>query len=241
MKISRLDFSTCEKKPTFYVKHHKTSGLILKSAKGLDKGPKPYSTMMVCLLLGIIIIPTQIAFSREQDSVMDEPQHLKKSIRLFLTAWLIERNIEKAETKFGKSAYANEAMFSESCAGYIKEADRKLKAAIKAGIEQFLRDGLPEKPVTSLDAALEKRSVSEMARQIRGRAMNNPEKDHFLLLKLKKNQVPVDEAWAKIYLQKNLPEDFYVSFVPIGGGLVYFLWISEDNRWAIYHASLVCM
>jgi hypothetical protein len=198
-------------------------------------------TIAVVLLLAVFF-SAQIVFPQDQKSVVDEKQQVGKWVRSFLNTWLVERNIQKAKTSFTKTAYTNEAMLQESCAGYIKAADRKSQTAISAGIEKFLQDFLPQKPAASLEEVLDRKAVSEIVYGSGSNPINNPESDSYIIVKLKKNQLPDNDSAETEFLRKHLPaSDFYASFVPVGGGWVYFLWISEDNRWEIYHASVVCV
>ena len=86
-----------------------------------------------------------------EGSSMTEIQRVRDSVRLFLTAWLVDRDLDTAKSAFGKAAFKNDALLQASCARYIKPDDRGSDIAIKAGIEKFLQDYLPKAPVTSLD------------------------------------------------------------------------------------------
>jgi len=192
-------------------------------------------------MLGVCF-SSQNAFAQSQKSVPNEQKQVSETVESFLSAWLVERNIEKAKTFFAKSAYSNEAMLQESCAVYIKAVDRMSDMAITAGIEKFLQDFLPEKPAASLKLVLDRKSVSEILYEPGMKPINNPESDYHVLAKLRKDQLPPNESGETEFLRKHLPvNDFYASFVPVGGGWTYFLWIFENNRWAIYHASIVCL
>lgn len=181
--------------------------------------------------------------SKSERVNMTEPQRIRDYVRSFLTAWLVDRDIDKAKLSFGGAAFNNEALFQASCAGYIKSEDRKSETARRAGVQKFLQDFLPKSPVVSLDKVLNKETIKSLLDPLGFKPANNPEMDLFILAKLTKKQLPVnDESWEEDYLQKNLPPSFYASFVPIGQGLIYFLWVPEEgSRWVIYHASLVCM
>jgi hypothetical protein len=180
------------------------------------------------------------AMPKDEKTTMTEQQRIRDSVQSFLTVWLVDRSLDKAKLSFGDAVFNNEALLQASCAGYIKSEDRKSETARRAGVQKFLQDFLPKEPAVSLDKVLNREAIMPLVDQLGFKPANSPEADLFILAKLTKEQLPVNESWETDYLRKNLPASFYASFVPIGQGLIYFLWVPEGNNWVIYHASLVC-
>lgn len=172
---------------------------------------------------------------------MSEQQRVRDYVRSFLTVWLVERDVERAKAWFGAAAFSNEAILQASCAGYIRPEDRGSENARRAGVQKFLRDFLPQEPVTALSEVLGRDAIAPLVDQLGTRVANDPKLDLFVLARLGAAELPVGEARDLDYLRKNLPSISYVSFVQVGQGMIYFVWIPQGSEWRIYHASIVCM
>ncbi len=172
---------------------------------------------------------------------MTEQQLVRDSVQVFLSSWLIDRDADKAIRSFGEGALKNESMLQESCASYIKPEERGSEVARRAGIKKFLRDFLPGKAPRSLGDVLDRASLAPMTEQLGNKLVNDPNTDLFALAELTAGEVPTSNSEEAAYLKKHLPPKFYASFVPVGQGMVYFLWVPEGGQWRIFHASLVCM
>ena len=183
---------------------------------------------------------TPKAKSPARTPLSEEKESVRKTVQAFLDSWLVSRDLDSAKLGFGAAAFLNEAMLQESCAGYIKPEQRSSEAARRIGIDKFLRDFLPAKPVARLSQVINQNSVAQMAEQLGANLANDARSDGFVLAKLTREQIPVSAAEFKDYLRSRLPDEFYASFVPIGEGTVYFLWVREGQVWRILHASLVC-
>jgi hypothetical protein len=170
-----------------------------------------------------------------------EHQIVRDNVRSFLSVWLLERATDKALLFFGHGAFQNEAILAASCAGYIKPEERNSEKARRAGVDKFLRDFIPTERKSSLPQVLNREAIDPLVAQMGGKVVNDPKADLFVVAKLEREELPVEESKEADYLRKNLPTNFYASFVPVGEGVVYFLWVSEGKTWKIYHASLVCM
>jgi hypothetical protein len=178
-------------------------------------------------------------------SQMDkEGAGVRISTKAFLTSWLVERNDAKALQSFSDQAYSNRVMLHESCAGYIKDADRRSRDGIKKGIQKFLADASSLHHAKTLNEALNLTVVLKLAQQLEGKVTNNVKEDGFLLV----HSSSVDaidlatEPEASAFLKAHLPpQGFYEAFVPLGQGMSVFLWIKEGDAWKIYHVALVCM
>jgi hypothetical protein len=170
-----------------------------------------------------------------------ELRAIQQTVHSFLKAWLVERDVERAKSAFGRGAAQNEAMLQAPCAGFIKAEDRHSESARREGIERFLRDFLPRQPVKSLGQALNRELAVRMGRQFGTQLANDPATDRYVLARLTKDQFSTGSSEGAEYLRNALPHGFWVSFVPIGDGTVYFVWVSEGTTWRIFHASLVCM
>jgi hypothetical protein len=172
---------------------------------------------------------------------MTEEQVVRDSTQSFLTAWLVDQDLARATAWFSEAAFQNEAILQEPCSGYVKSEERGSEPARRAGVKKFLLDFLPGQRVKTLGQILNPGTISEVGDQLAGKLVNNPKTDLFALAKLTKQGIPATDVKDADYLRAKLPERFYASFVPVGGGLVYFLWIPDPKGWRIYHASLVCM
>lgn len=157
----------------------------------------------------------------------------------------MERDLEAAKTAFGTAAFRNEAILQQPCAGYIDPQRRTSETERRLGVERFLRDFMPADPVASLAGALDSASAVAMALQSGDRVVNDPEGEGFVLAEFTKSQIATGsfEIGERLEdsLRSQLPDEFYASFIPIGGGVVYFFWLREGQAWRILHASLVCM
>lgn len=190
--------------------------------------------------------PTQKAVKRKRTLLTKDMDSitLQKNVKAFLNIWLINRQMKEAKKFFSQQAYANKAMFSESCAGYISDSDRDSKEAIRRGVERFLADiqGVPKNK--TLRKVLDHKKVSEMATQLKGKILNNIDADHFLLINIGNHELdglidkPESTAFLKEFLRNKV---IYLSLIPRGQGLVIFLWGKEKQSWKIFHASLICM
>ena len=172
---------------------------------------------------------------------MTEQELVRDSVRAFLSSWLVDRDTDKATRSFGESAFKNESMLQESCAGYIKPEERGSEVARRAGIKKFLQDFLPVKAPRSLGDVLDRTSLAPMTEQLGKKLVNDPNADLFALAELAAGEVPTSNSEEAAYLRKHLPPKFYASFVPVGQGMVYFLWVPKGGQWRIFHASLVCI
>ncbi|MFN7923335.1 MAG: hypothetical protein U0Q16_24750 [Bryobacteraceae bacterium] len=168
-------------------------------------------------------------------------QQLNSTIRSFLNAWLIERDIVKAEAFFGASAKKNEMMLQESCAGYIRPEARKSEVGRREGIRRFLKEFQAPPGIGTLAGVLNGSGASRIAGAAGSLAVNDVAKDGYILLKVQKGRVPGATPEAELYLRARLPAHSYASLVPLGGGIVRFLWVFEGANWRIFHASIVCM
>lgn len=184
--------------------------------------------------------PAQDA-SKVKGQAMTEQQLVRDNVRAFLSVWLIERATDKAALFFGNEAFQNEAMLAASCASYIKPQERGSEKARRAGVDKFLRDFAPTEPKADLSQVLNRETIVPLMAQMGGKVTNDPKVDLFVVAKMTREEVPAEESKEADYLRKHLPASFYASFVPVGEGMIYFLWVPEGKNWTIYHASLVCM
>lgn len=172
---------------------------------------------------------------------MTEQQRVRNAVQSFLTVWLVDQNLEKAKSSFGEAAFTNEAILQAPCAGYIKPDDRGSETARRAGVQRFLQDFLPKKRAATLGEVLSRDAISALVEQLGTKLVNDPKADLFVLARLTTEQLPIGESRDADYLRRTLSSSFYVSFVPVGQGMIYFLWVPQGSDWRIYHASLVCM
>jgi hypothetical protein len=169
-------------------------------------------------------------------------ESVRDTTKQFLSAWLVERDPDKAAQFFGEDSFRNEAMLAAPCAGYIKPAERRLEAARRAGVIKFLRDFVPPAAKRGLPEVLSRAAIADdLAKKLAGKLINDPKADLFAVARLGTKDLPLEDSKESAYLRLHLPTAFYVSFVPLEEGLVYFVWLPEGNTWKIYHASLVCM
>lgn len=172
-----------------------------------------------------------------------EHQLVRDTVQSFLSVWLIESATDRALLFFGDAAFQNEAMLAASCANYIKPEERSSEQARRAGVNKFLQDFTPTERKTNLSEVLNREAIVPLVAQMGSKVINDPQADLFVVAKMTQEELPVEESKETEYLRTHLPATFYVSFVPVGEGMVYFLWVPEDKdkAWKIYHASIVCM
>lgn len=177
-------------------------------------------------------------------STQKEKQELKKlqaAIEMFLNSWLVEHDVEKARQHFSVASTLNEMMLSADCAGYINDEDRKSKAAVQAGIEKFLRDFTTGNPGRSLSEQL---GTSRISPPSQSNVLNDVQKDRYLLVKFisRKLQKIIQERKVIDQLRKETKgKSFYISFIQIGNGVLYFVWLQSAGQWQVYHADMVCI
>lgn len=169
---------------------------------------------------------------------------LQKNVKAFLNIWLISRQLKEAKRFFSQQAYTNKAMLSESCAGYVSDSDRNSTEAIHRGVERFLADIQDIPKQKTLKKALDHKKISEMATQLKGKVLNDIEADHFLLINIGNQEVDnlIDKPESATFLKEYLSNKvIYLSLIPRGQGLMFFLWGKEKQSWKIFHASLICI
>lgn len=144
---------------------------------------------------------------------------------------------------FSETAFSNEAFLGDSCAGYIKDPDRKSRAAIKEGARKFLGEFRREM-ITGSYATCGQNRLAGLEKQYGRKVLNNAVADGYVLSYLYPEEIRTlsDSEIGNKFLEKNLPSaGFFVVFVPAGEGVCYFFWLRDRNCWRIYHAGLVCM
>lgn len=193
--------------------------------------------------LGAVPQPVQ-AEQQATMSVNKEAAEVREAVKAFLTTWLVERNIVKAIRFFTSASFSNEAMFHESCAGYIKTVDQKSTTAVKKGVEKFLSDFIVGSKPRNLNEVLNSESIALMAEQFDKKTLNDVRDDRFLVVHSRPSDLESfsQDARAVGFLRQHLPaEGFYVSFIPAGQGVCYLFWIRDGTAWRIYHAALICI
>lgn len=83
--------------------------------------------------------------------------------------------------------------------------------------------------------------IRDFVDQLGTALVNDPKTDLFALARLTTRQMPRGESAEMDSLRNSLPARFYASFVPIGQGMIYFVWTRQEGEWRIHHASLACM
>lgn len=175
-------------------------------------------------------------------NVQNESDQVRERITKFLTAWFTEQNTKHAMGFFSKEAFKNQAMLSESCAGYISPEQRQSESAIKSGVGEFLNDFITGPKGRSLSQVLNEQRISGKG----GKGVelvNNIANDRYALYKIDRSHMPelLEDQARSEYLQSHLPAgDWYVSLIAIYDGFFYLIWVKEDGRWRIFHVSLVC-
>ena len=172
----------------------------------------------------------------------DDIQNLRVSVSDFLTQFLVERNPAKALTSFSQSAFENLAMFDDSCSGYVKDGERTA-GGIRRGVEKFLNDA-GSLPLTQSLRSLSAEALVPLKRKMGARAVNFSTDDPFILVHATPGEVAslMSRKSAKAFLRKHLrSKSPVVSYIPLGQGVGYLVWVKEGAQWKIWHASLVCM
>ncbi len=201
--------------------------------------------MLMILTTCFGLTSSQCQFSGKENSgpsAGNEILSVQRDLKDFICA-ISKGDDGKAMSYFSENAFSNEAMFSESCAGYIKDSDRKSRAAIKAGVLKFLGD-FEKTLMAGTHSPADRSRFAEFTNQLGDKVRNDAVADGFALICLQSSEISTfsDNEAGNKFLEKNLPStELIVSFVPIGEGMCYFFWIKENGQWRIYHAGLVCM
>lgn len=171
-------------------------------------------------------------------------QTLVESVRTFVRNWLVQRNVESAFAWFNNAALGNEVLLRASCAGYIAEEDTLSPPTREAGIREFLTDFSREFGGQQLVSAAHNDVFSETLAELGDRILNDTTVDSFVVVKFPDSELRDSESYEDHedeYLRTHLPPVSFISFVPVGGGMTYFIWVPEGDSWRIYHANMVCM
>jgi hypothetical protein len=179
-----------------------------------------------------------ISFSQDEES-------LRNCVSRFLTTWLVNRNAIAAFNSFGIKAFENKAIFDDECSGYIRDFDRNSVEAIKKGVEKFLKDTSSLTACNNLNDVLAIDSLVSLKKRLGAKVINSLIQDRFLLVRAKPGDVVslTSRSKPRKFLQKYLKstEPLYLSFISLGGGIMYFVWEKKSENWKICHASLICM
>lgn len=169
-------------------------------------------------------------------------ESLRASVSEFLMQFLVKRSPAKAITSFSKSAFENLAMFDDGCSGYVEEGARNA-GGIRRGVEKFLNDA-GSLPATQGLRTLNTEALVPLKRKLGARAMYFSTDDPFILVHAKPSEVAsmMSRKSAKAFLEKHLrSKSPVVSYIPLGQGVGYLVWLKEGAEWKIWHAALVCM
>lgn len=175
-------------------------------------------------------------------NVQNESNQVREQMKNFLVAWLTEQNTRDALGFFSKNAFANQAMLSEDCAGYISPQQRQSPSAIKSGVEEFLNGWIEGPKGRPLSQVLNKSRISGIGNKSI-EIVNNIERDGYALYKIDRTrpaELMDDKAGAE-YLHSYLPNgQLYISLIAIEDDVFYLIWAKEKERWRIFHVSIVC-
>ena len=200
--------------------------------------------LSICLFLSLgssLLMPLTVKCKTAGQWEQQKAKKLQIEIEAFLSSWLVGHDIEKSLRFFSVHSALNKMMLNADCAGYIKAEDRKSKAAIQAGTEKFLRDFASGNIGRSLAEQL---NIARIIPPNPSDALNNVQKDRYLLVKLS------SRASKKLIQEKKVIDKLrgtsngkhsYISFIQIGDGVLYFVWVQDAGRWQIYHADIVCI
>jgi hypothetical protein len=183
----------------------------------------------------------------QKEAAVSPPESLndvRQSVHDFLIAWLVKRDATKALQSFSKDAFSDQVMLNESCSGYISEANRTSPSAVQSAVRMFLADTPRKRTPKNLDDALDPSRITVLPGRMVGKVANDVNVDRFLLVPSEHVDIAslTERPQSAEFLRQHLgSRPFYVSIVPLGKGLGYFMWIKEGGTWKIMHAGLVCM
>ena len=206
--------------------------------------------MIRTIILVVFTITSMIEVSHvaigasSKDTNSRDEEMLRSQVLQFLSTWLIDRDFKKAMDSFGDNAFSNAAIFDEECSGIRNEA-RNSAEEMKKEIEMFL-ESIEDFPVfNNLSDALEIEVLLPLDKKLKSKVANALVQDKFLLVRVKASDVvklssqKKSRESLKKYLVQTRP--LYLSIIPLGGGIMYFVWEKDNQNWEIFHANLVCM
>ncbi len=204
--------------------------------------PKWVCSGAILLILAGCAAPPSGTGTMAQQPVPQQEDQVRDSVRSFLTVWLLDGSVEKALEFFGESSTRNPALLGGSCSSFIPSEERGSAKARRSGLKRFLLDFAGSDRRTNLAQVLDAEALPPLIDQLGERVVNDAESDLFAVARMTREELPSEENSAENGgLGEQLPEHFYATFVPIDGGIVYFLWVPEASEWKIHHAELVCM
>ncbi len=190
--------------------------------------------------LVVLSCMTPGSFCGEEATIDDS---LRSRVELFLSAWLIDRNVDHAIRFFHPTAFSNPFVFSESCVGGVG-TDSKNEAEKR--IRRFLKNFRPKQKVKAVRGLL---VLNDDMLEPGVKPMNSPVEDGYYLFSAEKSGT--NEDWAEQEDFKYLKEhvDLSRSVVCVVGirfdrdavGYIYAIWHKDDDLWTIVHANLFCM
>lgn len=170
-----------------------------------------------------------------------EQEQVRETVKSFLSAWLVERRLDRAMLFFGEAAFANKYLALAPCTDFSAKGGLDSTDARKARVTKFLRYFLRGRPETELNKTLNPKPLEDLAVEFAPFLVNDPKTDLFALTRLESSRLPVGEDEEADHMLKNLPGYFYVCFLSVGQDAAFFVWIPQDGSWRIYHASILCM
>ena len=216
--------------------------------------PKQTFLILLIAIVSIGEIP-QIAICGNSKNLGNQDEEmLRIQVLQFLSAWLIDRDFEKAIDSFSIRAFSNEAIFDDNCSGFDRSVDRNLEDAIKEDIEIFLKliDDEDFPIFTDLNTALSTDSPLSI-KPSKLKTVNQVDQDGFLLVPVKASHVadltPKSKKKSREFLKKYFKESqMYLSIVTLSdmdegvSGIVCFFWEKDGVNWKISHALFpICM
>jgi hypothetical protein len=170
-----------------------------------------------------------------------EGEPLAGRVRGFLSAWLVARDVDAALGYFAREAFENEVLLAESCTG---RPERMSAAERKRRVRRFLEEFARDAPGGRLSEILRPEVLTRAAGGQKLHPLNRVRDDGFVVFRVSAGEATglAESNKGQQYLKGRLKgERVAVALVPIGDGVLYSIWLGEEEKAEIYHVGMFCM
>lgn len=195
---------------------------------------------LACVLAGdesCVLAIGQQSKCRKENTAVDVCREMRK----FISA--LSNSEADALQFFSDKAFSNKSMLRESCAGYIQDSERESRDAVRAGVCRFLAEIRSNLPLRAQLPAVGK-AVVECGKNPKYVIVNDQKVDGYAMIRLPLSEVgKIADSIDIVGVlgEKVSSSNVYVTIMPIGDGVCYFVWIPTPGEWRIVHAGLFCM
>jgi hypothetical protein len=187
----------------------------------------------------LVIVSCTISVCLGVQKEASNTDSLRSRVHLFLTAWLIDREIDHAVSFFDPIAFSNPLVFSASCVGSSEGGGRK---AIERRIRKFLKDFSPKQKAKVVRDLL---VLNDQMFEDDFQPINSPSNDRYYLFSGTRDQWAGQEEFEYLKDRVNLSRSAIciigIRFDRDAVGYIYTVWHKDGDSWKIIHANLFCV